>query len=84
MDVRTGEIAALDEFTKHLTPPEMNQFIRPLDIDLLRKTNPSIARILEETGRAQLVPRSKCPCGSGKRFKSCCMQKFKPSRSLPE
>ena len=29
---------------------------------------------LREHGKAQIGPRSRCPCGSGKRFKSCCMK----------
>lgn len=72
MDTRTGEIAAFEKLTKDVTDGEIREFIKPIDIANL---SPRLRESYEKTGRAQLVPRSKCPCGSRKRFKSCCMKR---------
>ena len=68
MDTRTGEIGMLDEMKKRI--PE--EYLVPVDPQELP---PRKRRQLERTGRTQISPRHRCPCGSGHRFKHCCMSK---------
>lgn len=70
MDTRTGEIASLAHFRERLGAKEFDDFIKPIDSAALSP----IARLsLAETGRAQIGRNSLCPCGSGKKFKRCCI-----------
>lgn len=79
MDTRTGEIAPLSEFQARGVPA---RFLRPIGpLSEARSMNPidpenlspRVRRMVELTGRGQVSRNSKCPCGSGKRFKRCCM-----------
>lgn len=70
MDTRTGEIANLEEFQRRLGAPELKAFVRPVEMSALSERT---KRLLAETGRAQIGRNSPCPCGSGKKFKRCCM-----------
>jgi len=72
MDTRTGEIASLNGFKKRLSPAEIGQFIKPIELDNLSEKTRDL---LTKTGKAQISRNSKCPCGSNKRFKRCCMVK---------
>jgi len=66
MDTRTGEIGDYDEMRKKIDP----KFLMPVDIANLSRANQDRWRKgeLDKIGR-----NHKCPCGSGKRFKRCCM-----------
>jgi len=66
MDTRTGEIGDYNEMRKRIDP----KFLMPVDIANLSKANQDRWRKgeLDKIGR-----NHKCPCGSGKRFKRCCM-----------
>ena len=83
MDMRTGEIGPLAEMEKRvlklflrpvLTAREMRggTIFKPVRLEFLSR---SVRKMLLENGRAQISRNSKCPCGSGKRFKRCCMMK---------
>lgn len=84
MDMRTGEIATMKEFEERGTPKE---FLRPIvrnpklshpgNIKTIDPANlsPAVLAMVEKTGRGWVTRNSKCPCGSGKRFKRCCMVK---------
>lgn len=79
MDTRTGEIAPLAEFEKR---GGHKKFLRPIGgmsdpgymkpIDLAN-LSARVRRMVETTGRGMVSRNSSCPCGSGKRFKRCCM-----------
>lgn len=66
----TGEINSLEHFRETLSKEEFERFVRPVDIDTL---NPMARLALEKTGKAKLGRNDACPCGSGKKFKRCCM-----------
>lgn len=66
MDTRTGEIGDYEEMRKRI--PE--RFLKPVDIHNLSQKNQQLFR----QGKLDKIGRNhKCPCGSGKRFKRCCM-----------
>ena len=67
MDTSTGRISDLTTFLSEGVP-EKN--LVPVD---KFKLSPGKRRLLEEDGVVFIAPRSRCPCGSGRRFKSCCM-----------
>jgi uncharacterized protein YecA (UPF0149 family) len=79
MDMRTGEIAPLSEFEKRGVD---KKFLRPIGrlndqgaikpIDP-RKLSHRVRQMVLTTGHGLVSRNSKCPCGSGKRFKCCCM-----------
>jgi uncharacterized protein YecA (UPF0149 family) len=67
MDTRTGEFLT-DAQMKRLVAehPEFAQFIKPVKVEptplqLARRPVPRVGR------------NEPCPCGSGKKFKKCCM-----------
>jgi len=66
MDTRTGEIISFDEFNKIVDEEEKSHFkeikMKPTQKQLNKKT--------PQIGRNDL-----CPCGSGKKFKKCCLEK---------
>jgi len=76
MDTRTGEIAQMKEFEKRaLDKRLLNQSddiadIIPIRLEFL---SPRVRKMVAETGKGWVSRNSKCPCGSGKRFKACCM-----------
>ena len=70
MDTRTGEISPLDELLEKLSPEEFKQFIRPVDESALSNR---VRNVLKREGRVTISRNSRCPCGSGKKFKKCCM-----------
>ncbi len=80
MDRRTGEIAPLFEFEKrkldkkYLVPIGSNgsypHMMRPIDP---RNLSAHVRKMVEKTGHGMVSRNSKCPRGSGKRFKRCCM-----------
>ena len=72
MNTRTGEIAPVEDFKKRLTPEEFEMFIKPIDLSSLSSRTRAQ---YEKTGRAWISRNSKCPYGSWKRFKNCCMSK---------
>lgn len=75
MNPHTGEILDLDVLKKVTDETERRRlertFTQPIDPANLSRQN---RQQLERTGRTQISRNSKCPCGSGKRFKRCCMQ----------
>jgi len=88
MDYETGEIGTFEELRRKAMErrkkqeEEMNhgssavrrlplgQVIKPIDPARL---SPRVRVLLQKTGRAQISRNSPCPCGSGKKFKKCCM-----------
>jgi uncharacterized protein YecA (UPF0149 family) len=72
MDTRDGTISSLEHFKKAPSDGEISQFIKPIDVaNLSQKTRDLLAK----TGTATISRNSRCPCGSGRRFKNCCMTK---------
>lgn len=72
MDTRTGELGSLKYFKEKLEKEEFETFIKPININNLSE---QVRKPLLKTGHAQITRNSRCPCGSGKRFKKCCMKK---------
>jgi len=84
MDTRTGEIGNCESLMGRLveelksagqTEEQARSYagtiIKPIDPkNLSRRTR----AVLEKSGRAFVTRNSKCPCGSGKRFKRCCQR----------
>ena len=72
MDRRTGEIGTLARLRKKAARRGDNpqQVVKAIDPPFL----PSKAKALfERSGLAYITRNSHCPCGSGKRFKKCCL-----------
>jgi uncharacterized protein YecA (UPF0149 family) len=72
-DTHTGEIAHLDAFKEMfpvLTEQEFDQRFHAIDAGNL---SPAMRETLGRTGTAMIGRNSSCPCGSGKKFKRCCM-----------
>lgn len=75
MDTRTGQIADMDYFKEkvasgQMSNAEMDRYIKPIEIKHLTE---KAQHLLNSTGRVTITRNSRCPCGSGKRFKRCCM-----------
>ncbi len=69
MDTRTGEIMTDAEARKRLLQePALREFLKPVK-SISKWRQAALAR----GEKVYHSPRSRCPCGSGKRFKSCCM-----------
>jgi uncharacterized protein YecA (UPF0149 family) len=61
MDTRTGEVMPVEEMEDRLAKsPEDRPFYKLVPYQ----------RIRPKTGRNEL-----CPCGSGKKFKKCCLER---------
>ena len=81
MDMRTGEIASLKEFEKRGVN---KKFLRPIgnisNPGMMKPIDPRnlskrVREMVAATGRGMVSRNSRCPCGSFKRFKNCCMMK---------
>ena len=77
MDMQTGEIATMDVFEKRGTP---KRFLRPVapsgtieNCIPMEGLSPRVRAMVQSTGKGRVTRNSRCPCGSGKRFKRCCM-----------
>jgi uncharacterized protein YchJ len=71
MNVETGDIASLELLGKLFPETDKKNFVEIDTKNLGVKARQALARY----GRTMVGLRSRCPCGSGKRFKSCC---YKP------
>ena len=65
MDTKTGEIRPMKDF-----PESAKDRLVPIDLENL---SDKAREELESRGVTYASPRSRCPCGSGKRLKSCCL-----------
>jgi hypothetical protein len=62
----------MDHFRDRLTQEELERFVKPVDpANLSQVRRAELIRV----GTTTVSPRSRCPCGSGHRFKRCCMYK---------
>lgn len=68
MDIRSGMIYEVQE----IPPKTPEQYIKEVDFNSL---SPKTRKMLNDAGKAQISKNSKCPCGSGRKFKRCCMSK---------
>jgi uncharacterized protein YecA (UPF0149 family) len=72
MDTRSGDIMPFQKFRERYKDDWKTHepFIQPIDIsNLSEKTR----IMLEKNGIAKISKNTKCPCGSGRKFKRCCM-----------
>lgn len=65
MDTRTGEVGLLEKMG-HVPA----KFLKGVKQENLSER---VRAQIERDGRTFISRNSKCPCGSGKRFKGCCM-----------
>ena len=49
-----------------------DQIIKAIDE---RTLSPKVQKLIRKDQRPYITRNSRCPCGSGKRFKNCCMEK---------
>ena len=66
MDVRTGEIYQDFNLLADVITPSQRKFYVPMNIP---PTDVQMRRVPPKVGRNE-----PCPCGSGKKFKRCCME----------
>lgn len=73
MDIRTGEILSLADVKKILNDnAALAQFLKLM---VLSPTAKQLARKPPTVGGLGRVGRNEpCPCGSGKKFKKCCLR----------
>ena len=69
MDSRDGLIMDREKLLEKIGATAMDQYGR--EVKYLSAVN---ERKLVRDGQMTLSPRSRCACGSGKRFKSCCIK----------
>lgn len=68
MDDRTGVVYEHKDLALKLGVPEKNlKEVETKNLAYIHQER------LKKYGFALVSPRGRCPCGSGKRFKSCCM-----------
>lgn len=73
MDKRTGEIMDKELLRKKLGEEEFAKHAVEIDVENLSRRR---RRMLEVTGHTRVGRNEKCPCGSGKKFKKCCLVKM--------
>lgn len=59
---------------EQIGPPPTRTRVVPIDVTTLDTT---IQELMAQAGVTRLTRNSRCPCGSGKRFKRCCGRKGK-------
>lgn len=72
MDTRTGEIMAKKDLLERLGAADFKKYAKPVNVQNLTKR---ARNDLIQIGHHRLSQNSRCACGSGKRFKRCCMSK---------
>ena len=71
MDTRTGEIMSREDLFNKLGKKDFDKYARPVQyLSQIARKN------LTRVGIHVVSKNSRCPCGSGKRFKKCCMEKI--------
>lgn len=55
-----------------LRKPIRGRVVRPINLE---KLSPRVRSMIQKAGVPWLTRNSRCPCGSGRRFKRCCMEK---------
>lgn len=68
MNNKTGEILS-DDLIKKI-PKKQRKLFAQIDTKNLTQR---MKKLLEQAGKTVITRNSRCPCGSGKRFKRCCM-----------
>ena len=65
MDTRTGKVIAPEELKSILEhmDPDQRKFIKPMKLDPTPR----------QRKRMKIGRNDPCPCGSGKKFKKCCL-----------
>lgn len=71
MDIRTGEVMDKEDLRKKLGG-DFDKYAVPVDEQFLSSKR---KRELAMFGRTRIGRNEKCPCGSGKKFKRCCVVK---------
>ncbi len=74
MDTRTGDVYAGEELKKMMgaMPEEETHFMKRIRPSHLLPRN---QKELTRSGHTKVGRNDPCPCGSGKKFKRCCLQK---------
>lgn len=61
-----------ESLLEKLGPEAFEKHAKPVNVENLSQIR---RKELIRVGRTVVTDRSRCPCGSGKRFKSCCKAK---------
>lgn len=72
MDTRTGEITLEERWKEVMSNTDREKYLKQIDPVNLSQVR---RKELMKFGKTQVTERSRCPCGSGKRFKRCCMNR---------
>ena len=73
MNTNTGDIADLEHFRNTMTPEDFGKYVRP--VDEVNGMSDATKSLLKKHGKVRVGFNHYCPCGSRKRFKSCCKSK---------
>jgi len=68
MNVETGHIALMETLEQMFPKTDPGNFVEIDTENISVKARQALAKY----GHTMIGLRSRCPCGSGKRFKSCC------------
>ena len=68
MDCRTGEVLAEDEMEKRIADIK-----RLFGAEAAEKEKDFYRTVPAQPSRTRTAKNALCPCGSGKKFKRCCM-----------
>jgi uncharacterized protein YecA (UPF0149 family) len=71
MDTRTGQLGTLAKMMGQMPKDEFDTFVRPVNLGNLTE---SVRNRLIATGSARVGRNDPCPCGSGSKFKRCCLK----------
>ena len=81
MDTRTGEITEREELRKSMGDEAFEQHAIEVNPNSLSRRR---RKELALFGRTRVGRNERCPCGSGKKFKKCCLFKLNTSVSKGE
>ncbi len=70
MNPETGEVKPMNAWANEYLNQDCSLNLKEVEVRNLVKAK---REELAKYGRTYISPRSRCGCGSGKRFKSCCM-----------
>lgn len=71
MDCRTGKIHQLSEDELNKTDPELKKHLAPI----VDESSETVKR-MSKPKRISWMRNKSCPCGSEKKFKKCCWDKY--------
>ncbi len=74
----TPSLTAKEVVNKEPVVKVGNTVVKPIRFEYLSEAN---QKLVKESGKGWITRNSQCPCGSGKRFKSCCLEELRDTPS---